>query len=208
MLKQISLEERWNVYTHALGALLSWVGMYVIFTTSVITSFEVQIGVFVYLLSVFFLFSASVIYHSRPPAQQPFWQKIDHIAIFFLIAGTYTPVTLTLLLPTSGIYLLVAVWGIAFLGVLYKLFYIGKHKNFSLFLYLLMGWLVVADFQNVYALFPKDAFLFLALGGGFYTVGTLFYRWESLYFHHVIWHVFVLAGAFSHFIMVYKIIGA
>ena len=114
----------------------------------------------------------------------------------------YTPVTLTILKDSSGLYLLAGVWSIALIGTLYKIFMIGRFKNFSLFLYLAMGWLVIFDIQNVIALFPEEAFIYLALGGFFYTVGTVFYRWERLYFHHVIWHVFVLAGAAAHFQMV------
>ena len=69
-----------------------------------------------------------------------------------------------------------------------------------------MGWLVIFDIENVMTLFPAQAFFYLVLGGGFYTVGTIFYRWERLYYHHVIWHVFVLAGAASHFMMVKELV--
>ena len=132
--------------------------------------------------------------------------KIDHIGIFLLIAGSYTPITLTILKESSGYYLLAGVWAIALLGTLYKLFFIGRFKNLSLLLYLAMGWLVIFVIENVMILFPEQAFFYLALGGGFYTVGTIFYRWEGLYFHHVIWHVFVLGGAAAHFMMVKELI--
>lgn len=206
MLVHLSLEERWNVYTHGFGAILGFLGIVFLFLYHLPTSFLGQLGLLVYGFSLVFLFSVSALYHAAIPSRQAFWQKMDHIGIFILIAGTYTPVTLILLWNSSGPYLLTAVWAIALFGLVYKLWYIGKHQNFSLFLYLTMGWLVIFDFQEVFSLFPSTAFFFLALGGFFYTLGTVFYRWESLYFHHVIWHVFVLAGAASHFFMVFYLV--
>ena len=206
MFDHLSLEEKWNVYTHGFGAIASLIGISWIFSSSNPMELWTIIGVFIYGFSMVFLFSASSIYHGVKQERQAFWQKIDHIGIYLLIAGSYTPVTLTILKESSGYYLLEGVWAIALIGTIYKLFFIGRFKNLSLFLYLGMGWLVVFDLQNVMALFPEQAFIFLALGGFFYTAGTIFYRWEKLYFHHVIWHVFVLAGAASHFMMVKELV--
>jgi len=202
MLDHLPLDEKWNVYTHGFGAVMSLLGSVLLFNHLNEVDTTTTLALLIYGFSMVFLFSASAIYHGVLPRQQAFWQKIDHIGIYFLIAGTYTPVTLTILKDSSGLYLLAGVWGIALIGTLYKIFMIGRFKNFSLFLYLAMGWLVIFDIQNVIALFPEEAFIYLALGGFFYTVGTVFYRWERLYFHHVIWHVFVLAGAAAHFQMV------
>jgi hemolysin III len=206
MLDHLPLEEKWNVYTHSFGAVTSLIGIIWIFSNSVSMDFWASVGVFIYGFSMVFLFSASSIYHGVSLEYQALWQKIDHIGIYFLIAGSYTPVTLTVLKNSSGYYLLAGVWTIAIIGVVYKLFFIGRFKNLSFLLYLAMGWLVILDIQNVIDLFPAQAFIYLALGGGFYTVGTIFYRWERLYFHHVIWHVFVLAGAASHFMMVKELV--
>ena len=202
MLDHLPLDEKWNVYTHGFGAVMSLLGSVLLFNHLNEVDTTPTLALLIYGFSMVFLFSASAIYHGVLPRQQAFWQKIDHIGIYFLIAGTYTPVTLTILKDSSGLYLLAGVWSIALIGTLYKIFMIGRFKNFSLFLYLAMGWLVIFDIQNVIALFPEEAFIYLALGGFFYTVGTVFYRWERLYFHHVIWHVFVLAGAAAHFQMV------
>ena len=202
MLDHLPLDEKWNVYTHGFGAVMSLLGSVLLFNHLNEVDITTTLALLIYGFSMVFLFSASAIYHGVLPRQQAFWQKIDHIGIYFLIAGTYTPVTLTILKDSSGLYLLAGVWSIALIGTLYKIFMIGRFKNFSLFLYLAMGWLVIFDIQNVIALFPEEAFIYLALGGFFYTVGTVFYRWERLYFHHVIWHVFVLAGAAAHFQMV------
>lgn len=206
MLDHLSLEEKWNVYTHGFGAIASFFGILWIFSTPLSMNLWASVGVFIYGFSLVFLFTASSIYHGVSIARQAFWQKIDHIGIFLLIAGSYTPVTLTVLRESSGFYLLGGVWTIAIIGTAYKLFFINRFKNLSLFLYLAMGWLVLFDLQNVIDLFPDKAFHYLALGGGFYTAGTIFYRWETLYFHHVIWHFFVLAGAAFHFMMVKELV--
>ena len=202
MLDHLPLDEKWNVYTHVFGAVMSLLGSVLLFNHLNEVDTTTTLALLIYGFSMVFLFSASAIYHGVLPRQQAFWQKIDHIGIYFLIAGTYTPVTLTILKDSSGLYLLAGVWGIALVGILYKIFMIGRFKKVSLFLYLAIGWLVIFDIQNVIALFPEEAFIYLALGGFFYTVGTVFYRWERFYFHHVIWHVFVLAGAAAHFQMV------
>lgn len=202
MLKHLSLEERWNVYTHGFGALVSVLAIIRLINCLSLTSTTAIVGLLVYGFSLFFLFSASAIYHAVLPDHQAFWQKIDHIGIFILIAGSYTPVTLTVLKDSSGFYLLFAIWGITLFGIFYKLFFIGRFQNFSLVLYLAMGWLVIVDIRNIIAIFPEEAFFYLFLGGFFYSFGTLFYRWERLYFNHVIWHVFVLFGAAAHFKMI------
>lgn len=203
MFTHLPLDERWNVYTHALGALLALIGISFLFTTTHQSTPLAKTGLLTYGFSLVFLFSVSAIYHAVLPQHRPLWQKIDHIGIFILIAGTYTPVSLTVLRESSGVYLFFAIWTIALLGGIYKLFFIGRFQNFSLFLYLAMGWLAIFDIDNILHLFPQKAFYYLLLGGFFYSVGTVFYRWERFYFHHVIWHLFVLAGAASHFQMVW-----
>ena len=202
MKNRLGIEESYNVYTHFIGILLSFVGILWLFFNVQFSSTRAFVGVAVYGFSLLFLFSASTIYHWSKQHQRLFWQKIDHIGIFILIAGTYTPVTLITLYPHSGLPLFIAVWSIAFFGFLFKLFYIGRYERLSLFLYLAMGWLVVFAAKDVYALFSKEALTFLISGGIFYNVGVVFYRWHSLKFHHAIWHVFVLLGAISHFLMI------
>ncbi|MGB2555150.1 MAG: PAQR family membrane homeostasis protein TrhA, partial [Flavobacteriaceae bacterium] len=115
---------------------------------------------------------------------------------------TYTPVSMSLLQETSGALLLILVWSLALIGIIYKLFFIGKFKRLSLMLYLAMGWLVVLDYENVMQVFSQPALHYLILGGVFFSVGTIFYSWKSWYYHHVVWHLWVLAGAFAHFQMV------
>lgn len=206
MKSRLPIEERYNVYTHFFGVLLSLFGILWLLFSYDFPSTRALSGVSIYGFSLLFLFSASTIYHWSKEHQRSFWQKMDHIGIFILIAGTYTPVTLITLYDRSGLMLLLAVWSIAFFGLIFKLFYTGRYERLSLVLYLLMGWLVVFAFKDVLDLFPMDALLCLIFGGFFYTTGVFFYRWQSLKFHHVIWHIFVLFGAISHFFMVYYLL--
>lgn len=204
MLKHLSFEERWNVLSHCLGVICSLIGILYIFQLYPPKSFLELIGLIVYGSSLIFLFLASSIYH-YVDNNKAFWQKVDHIGIYFLIAGTYTPVTLTVLKESSGNIILYLVWTLTLIGIIYKLLYINKFKKFSLILYLLMGWLVLVDFKNIILIFPKDQLVFLMLGGFFFTFGTIFYQWERLYLNHLIWHLFVLFGAGSHLVMITKI---
>jgi hemolysin III len=97
------------------------------------------------------------------------------------------------------------VWGIAFFGTILKLFFTGKFEAFSLVLYAIMGWLVVIDLPYIIAQTTSNQLFFLGLGGAFYTVGILFYAIKRIPFNHFIWHLFVLAGAISHWFMIYRL---
>lgn len=206
VLNHLPVEEKWNVYTHFFGFLLSLIGSGWVFFHLDLDGFRVAFGVFLYGLSLVALFGASTIYHAVYREYQAFWQKVDHIAIYFLIAGSYTPVGLTVLYNFSGVYLLIAVWGLALVGLLYKLFFIHHWPRFSLFLYLAMGWLVVFEFNSVQESFSEAAMNNLIIGGILYTTGVLFYRWHQWQWHHVVWHLFVLGGAFFHYLMVVEIL--
>ena len=206
MLKFIKAEERLNVLTHALGVIIG-IGItpfFLLFHKSL--TFNTWLGLAVYCFSFIFLFLASTIYHSVSGDLKPVWRKIDHIAILFLIAGTYTPVTLTVLFESSGVWMLTAVWSIAFLGLIFKLFYTGRYEILSLSMYLGMGWLVLFDFNTIWLLFSPAALSYLFLGGLFYTIGVYFYRLTGLKESHAIWHVFVLGGATSHVFMIQEVL--
>tara|TARA_B100000767_G_scaffold27366_1_gene23795 strand:+ start:1856 stop:2485 length:630 start_codon:yes stop_codon:yes gene_type:complete len=206
MLKFIKPEERLNVLTHALGVLIG-IGItpYFFFFQGDLT-FQAKIGLAVYCFSFIFLFSASTIYHTVSGDLKIVWRKIDHIAILFLIAGTYTPVTLTVLYERTGLLMLTAVWSIAILGLIFKLFYTGRFEILSLTIYLGMGWLVVFDIETILQLFSETALFYLILGGFFYTVGVYFYCLKGLKETHAVWHVFVLVGATSHVLMIQEIL--
>ena len=208
-MKQSAKEEYWNVLTHGVGALLSVVGlMLLIFYNSNKTSYA-TLSIWIYGLSAFLLFSISTIYHYVKSVEtKNLLRKFDHISIYFLIAGTYTPICLIPLANGIGWYFFWIVWGITAIGIILKLFFTGRFEGLSLLLYLAMGWLIVFDFKNLMEVLSKNQLLLLMLGGVFYTVGVVFYAIKKIPFHHVIWHLFVLAGAIAHFFMILDVIKA
>jgi hemolysin III len=137
----------------------------------------------------------------------PRWKKrlriLDHINIYYLIAGTYTPVALITLVNGNGWTLFYIVWAIAALGTGLKIFYTGRFEFISLLLYLLMGWLIVFDLKNLLANSTNLGLTLLFLGGIFYSVGIIFYAIQRIPYNHFIWHLFVLAGAFCHWFFLY-----
>src|SRR5690606_31997486 len=128
---------------------------------------------------------------------------IDHISIYFLIAGTYTPVLLITLEQSHGWLLFYIVWGIALFGVILKLFFTGRFEIFSTLLYLVMGWLIIFDFPNLSQSIGSFGVLWFFAGGLFYTLGIVFYAIRQIPYNHVIWHIFVLSGAICHFLMIF-----
>ena len=202
--KQTPLQERLNAISHAIGALfgISALILLIVFNSNK-TSWSL-FSVIVYGISIITLFSASALYHwVEDEAKKHYFRIVDHISIYFLIAGTYTPVLLIMLPQSLGWTLFYVVWGIAAFGVILKLFFTGKFEIFSVLLYLIMGWLIVFDFKNLSNLLDSNGLLLFFAGGLSYTVGILFYAIKKIPYNHVIWHLFVLAGAIFHFFMIF-----
>tara|TARA_R110002167_G_scaffold56708_7_gene160924 strand:- start:3446 stop:4063 length:618 start_codon:yes stop_codon:yes gene_type:complete len=192
-------EEKLNTLSHALGIILGLIGFVVLY---LINDGHNSYGIFsisVYSFTFVLLFTASTLYHRvRDPKLKNKLRILDHISIYFLIAGTYTPVALIMLEKGNGWLLFYTVWGIAAFGTLMKLFYTGKYEFISLLLYLIMGWLIVLDLDNLLGQTTTIGLGTLFLGGAFYTIGILFYAIERIPYNHFIWHLFVLGGAISH----------
>jgi hemolysin III len=201
---QTPFEEKLNTISHAIGALfgIAALVLLIIFNTNK-TDWSL-FSVIVYGISIIVLFTASTFYHAvKGEKHKHYFRIVDHISIYFLIAGTYTPVCLISLDTSLGWTLFSAVWGIAAFGVILKLFFTGKFEIFSTLLYLVMGWLIVFDFPNLSETIGNTGILFLFAGGLSYTVGIIFYVIQKIPFNHVIWHLFVLAGAIFHFFMIF-----
>ncbi|WP_370392146.1 hemolysin III family protein [uncultured Winogradskyella sp.] len=205
MRKQTVIEERLNALSHGIGAALGIVGL--ILMLAYVDS-SVDFGLFsvlVYGFSIIVLFLASTMYHYvRDERRKHYFRIVDHVSIYFLIAGTYTPVLLLSLTDSLGWLLFWVVWGIAAFGVVLKLFFTGRFEVFSTLLYLVMGWLIVFDFSNLSESIGPNGVLWLFAGGLFYTVGILFYAIDKIPYNHVIWHLFVLGGAICHFFMIFN----
>lgn len=200
---QSPVEERWNWLTHGLGFVIFFVGLFVLlYSDSHITTYS-TISILVYSISLLLLYFASTAYHytSDPELKQKL-RVLDHISIYFLIAGTYTPVTLISLINGQGWLLFGLVWGITALGTILKIFFTGKFEIFSLLLYVLMGWLIMLDIEYLSNQVGDKGMTLLMLGGAAYTFGIIFYVMRKLKFHHVIWHVFVLTGSIFHYLFI------
>lgn len=201
---RILIEEKWNAYSHAFGVLLSLVGMYVFFQQDLSPNPHLYYSILVYSLSLTLLFSASTIYHfAQRPQLKRRLRILDHVSIYYLIAGTYTPVCLLVLQDSRGWLLFYMVWAIALFGTFLKVIFIGRFETFSLLLYGIMGWLIVIDIAYLVENFSPTGLFFLSLGGAFYTLGIIFYAVRQIPYNHLIWHFFVLGGAISHWLMIY-----
>jgi len=198
---QTKLEEQLNAISHAIGALLGIAALILLIVFDTQKTDWSLFSVIVYGISIIVLFTASTLYHAINKEKLKYYFRIiDHIGIYLLIAGTYTPVLLITLEDSLGWTLFWVVWGIACFGVILKLFFTGRFNVFSTLLYLIMGWLIVFDFSTLSSLVHPNAISLLMAGGLAYTVGIIFYAIEKIPFNHVIWHLFVLGGSVCHFI--------
>lgn len=206
-LNQLSKEEKLNTISHAVGIVIGLIALPLLLLKNQYQDPLSVMSIVIYLLSFIMLFAASTIYHALSnPEKKYMARKFDHISIFFLIAGTYTPVCLITLVESSGWQLFSIVWSIAFAGLILKVFFTGKLEIISILLYLAMGWFVIFEIKTLYQALNTQAFFCLILGGAFYTTGVLFYSSKKIKYTHFIWHLFVLAGSISHLMMIYFIL--
>jgi hemolysin III len=149
------------------------------------------------------LYTISTLYHAqRGGRAKQFFQKLDHAAIFLLIAGTYTPFLLTHLRGPWGWSLFGVVWGLCGAGAVFKLIFGERYRLTSTLAYLFLGWLIVVAFQPMLDHVPHGGLWLLLAGGLCYSLGVIFYRWQKLRYHHAVWHTFVLGGSTCHFLAV------
>ncbi len=160
------------------------------------------IGLIVYSVGLVGMFSASAAYNLASRSRlKAFLRRMDHVAIFVMIAGSYTPFALVVG-GVAGHGLLAAVWLIAAVGVAIQMFFPRRFEKLYILLYLCQGWIVMLAFDSISASLPSDALAMLVAGGVVYTVGVCFHLMERMRFHNVIWHLFVLAGAACQFVAV------
>ena len=198
--QQSLVEEVWNAISHGAGALggITALVLMVVYASFTGDPWKI-VAVSIYGASLVLLFSASTFFHAfqNPRVKHVFW-VLDHAAIYLLIAGTYTPFTLVSIRGGWGWSIFGIVWGLALVGILYKAFAIGRWPWISVGLYVLMGWVGVVAAYPILMAMPLMGVGLLLLGGLFYTGGVAFFVWHKLPYHHVIWHLFVLAGAVTH----------
>ena len=158
----------------------------------------------IYGSTLILLYLASTLYHSfRSEKIKSILKIIDHASIYILIAGTYTPFMLINLRGPWGWSIFGSIWGLAILGIFFKIFFIGKAKKLSLVVYVFMGWLCMIALREMLIKIPIGGMVWLAVGGLFYTIGIIFYVWRKLPYNHAVWHLFVLAGSISHYFSIF-----
>ena len=197
-------EEFLNTISHAVGAIFGVIGLFLLISKNSKKTSYTTVSIIVYSLTFISMFVASSLYHyvSNIEIKRKL-RIVDHINIYFLIAGTYTPMCLITLINGKGWTIFYIVWGITAIGILLKSFFTGKLEILSLVLYLGMGWLVVYDFENILDYVAEEGIQLLFVGGAFYTLGIIFYAIDKIPYNHFIWHLFVLGGALSHWLMIY-----
>jgi hemolysin III len=198
-------EEMINTLTHGFGVILSVIGFFLLLLDPIAADDPVRmVSYCIYGLSLFLLFLSSTIYHGvKQPNLKKRFKLCDHCAIYLLIAGTYTPLMLNAVDNKFGYIMLAFIWLLAFAGITFKLIFHHKYKLFSVVTYLGMGLISLTFINYLMVALTTKGLLWLMIGGIFYSVGTIFYVIKRIPFNHAIWHIFVLAGAISHFIMVW-----
>ncbi len=197
--------ERFNSVTSIAGLLLAGVALVALVGRAVrVGNPWVEASYVVYGATLVLLFAASTLYHSLEGRAKAVFQRVDHLAIYLLIAGTYTPFALVTLRRGWGWWLFAVVWALAAAGILLDLLPKKRPKALAVAICLGMGWLAVAVIPSLVRALPLASVLWLAAGGLLYTAGTPFYALDKKLRHaHGVWHLFVLGGAASHFLAVW-----
>jgi hemolysin III len=204
--EQTGGEEIANSISHALGLLGAVIGTPFLITHAVRNSDKAfVVGVSIFCATMIILYLGSTLYHALPVGKaKRIFRRIEHSAIYLLIAGTYTPFTFGVLKGIWGWTLFGIVWGLAFFGIALKIFQKQHHLILSTVLYLLMGWVIVIAINPLMANLPTEGLLWLLAGGLSYTVGVAFFATDSkLKYGHFIWHLFVVGGTTCHFFAVF-----
>lgn len=203
--KMSLIEEIFNSTTHGTGFLLSVAGLVLCVAFSVkVKNVYAIVSSSIYGASLILLYISSTLYHSFPEGKvKSVFKFFDHTSIYILIAGTYTPFALLPLRGVLGWTIFGIIWGLALLGILFKSFFINKTDILSTIIYIIMGWIIIFAIKQVYLSIPRISFVFLVIGGIAYTLGTIFYILDRLFFFHIVWHLFVLAGSITHFFSIF-----
>jgi len=199
--------EKLNSITHLIGTVLSLMGFGALLTVALQSSDPwVIISFSVFGFTTVLLYSMSTLYHSfSAPQLKHIFKLLDHVSIYLLIAGTYTPYTLVMMREGNGFLILAIVWALAIVGILMDILPKKRKTAVQLVIYLLMGWTIAFDISSLRDALPDSGFHFLLFGGVAYSVGVVFYvldKLDKMAHAHGIWHFFVLAGTISHFISI------
>ena len=198
--------ERLNSFTHLAGTVLALAGGLTLVSLAASRHDPARLASFsVYALTLFVTYFASTFYHGTQGRTKEIFRKLDHVSIYLLIAGTYTPFAVVALEGTWGERLLVAAWSLAIVGILQEIFIARGARITSLAIYLIMGWMGLIFGELIVEALTMEGFLWLLGGGIIYTVGIVFYLFDERFPHwHGIWHLFVMAGSAIHYAAIIK----
>ena len=198
--------EKFNAWTHLVGAVLACIGAIWLLVLASLTGEPLKIvSVAVYGVALVVLYSISTLYHSLRGRAKRIMRKLDHLSIYLLIAGSYTPFCLVTLEGAWGWTLFGIVWTLGIIGMLQEIKPRSEARVLSLVIYAVMGWIVLIAIEPLLAALGRAGFTWLAAGGVLYTVGILFFAYDSRFRHwHGIWHLFVMAGSLLHFIAILR----
>ncbi|WNR42202.1 PAQR family membrane homeostasis protein TrhA [Paenibacillus roseipurpureus] len=198
-------EERANAITHGIGVLLSIAALVMLIVQACSQGNAWHIVSFsIFGTALVILYTCSTLVHSLTHEKaKDVFELLDHSAIYVLIAGSYTPFLLVTLRGVLGWTFFGVIWGLALIGIVLKLFFVKRFILASTICYIVMGWLIVIAFKPLYTQLPFSGIVWLGGGGLLYTLGSIFYVWRRVPYHHAIWHLFVLAGSACHFICIF-----
>ena len=161
------------------------------------------VGAGIYGFCFLMLFTCSTIFHfAQEPLVRRIFKILDHISIYFLISGTYTPFLLVYVNNNFGITILCVLWGLTILGIFFKLRFTGRYEIISTIIYVLMGWMMVVGGRRFFDNLPLSVLIFICIGGALYSIGVFFYLWDKYYYTHATWHLFVLTAAICHYVAI------
>jgi len=196
--------EKLNAWTHLTGGVLALIGsVWLLVLAAMSGDLMKTVSVAIYGFTLVLLYSSSTLYHSLRGRTKVIMQKLDHLSIYLLIAGSYTPFCLVTLRGSWGWWLFGIVWSLAIIGMLQEIKPRSEARVLSLVIYAVMGWIVLVAVKPLIAALGGAGFAWLAAGGVLYTVGIIFYAYDQRFRHwHGVWHLFVMAGSLLHFVAI------
>lgn len=205
---QTEKEEYFNSLSHGIGFFLGLIGIpFLLFRANDLGDIDLLIACASFSLGILMVYSSSTLYHlSKAGHRKDHFQKADHISIYFLIAGSYSPMILTVLEEKKAMMFLSILWGFVLVGSIFKFFFAGRFKFISVGLYLAMGWISIFLLKAMWENLSGETLIWILIGGLSYTIGVYFYVKSNRLYFHSIWHVFVLLGTISHFIAVWMLL--
>ena len=198
--------EKFNAWTHLAGGVLALIGsVWLLILAAMDGDLLKIVSVAIYGFTLVLLYSTSTLYHSVRGRAKSVMQKLDHLSIYLLIAGSYTPFCLVTLRGTWGWWMFGIVWSLAVIGMLQEIKPRSEARVLSIVIYAVMGWIVLVAVKPLLAELGNAGFIWLVAGGVFYTVGIIFFAYDQRFRHwHGIWHLFVIVGSLLHFVTILR----